>query len=201
MSVVFADGEEIARVAAAGAGLLPLEPPFHVAAEDMYVVLPADIGIEIVDIMQDSDVDLLMEAMRDGLVACGTIEKRGRGAMVLHVEDAVVLADALSAGIPYAAAIPVGNGVDPLAEMRKIPHLSCTVLGALCDDEGLDRILRRQEYVGLSFIPSLYEGEGIEPSFVWSKRLADGVGVEFALFTEYEELVALIRPLLLVTSP
>jgi hypothetical protein len=203
MGVVFAEGEEIARVAEMGTGTLSLDPPFHVAPEDTYLVLPSDIGMEIVDIMRDSDLDLLHEAMRDGLVACGPIVKGRKGAMTLHVHDAVTPSDALSAGIPYAATIPIGPAVDPLAAMRKIPHLSCNVRGALCDDEGLDRMLRKQEYVGLSFLPTLGEHESVEPSFVWSKRLSsegDAVGVEFALFTEYEELVALLRPLLLVNT-
>jgi hypothetical protein len=34
-----------------------------------------------------------------------------------------------------------------------------------------------------------------EPTYVWSRQRDDGrVGIELALFSEYEELVALVRP-------
>ena len=75
LSIVFADGEAIAAVRERGEGTVALSPPFHVSDEDTYLLLPDDIGLELVDMFRDGDVDLLAEAMRDGLVAIGAIEK------------------------------------------------------------------------------------------------------------------------------
>src|SRR5689334_4222796 len=68
LSVVFADGAELARVRDDGEGSVRLVPPFHVSDEDAYLVLPDDIGVDLLDILRDGDVDLVHEAMRDGLV-------------------------------------------------------------------------------------------------------------------------------------
>src|SRR5690606_21291334 len=68
LNVLFADGEDMERLRAQGQGVLVLEPPFHLSHEDAYLVLPSDIGLEIVDIMRDADLDLLHETMRDSLV-------------------------------------------------------------------------------------------------------------------------------------
>jgi hypothetical protein len=68
------------------------------------------------------------------------------------------------------------------------------------DDEGLERVLREPEHVGVSWrVPeNRRDLIGVDPTYVWSRRLTDRVGVELALFLEYEELVVLLRPLAFV---
>src|SRR5688500_18539153 len=78
LSVVFAEGEAIDAIRSRGVGTLELAPPFHVSDSDVYLVLPEDIGLELADMFRDGDIDLLEEAMRDGIVAIGTIAKEGR---------------------------------------------------------------------------------------------------------------------------
>ena len=50
LTVVFAEGEAIDAAHTSGGGSIRLEPPYHVADDDAYLVLPDDIGMEIVDI-------------------------------------------------------------------------------------------------------------------------------------------------------
>ena len=200
LTVVFAEGEAIELVRSRGTGSLALEPPFHVSDDDAYLVLPSDIGMEVIDILADGDLDLLHETMRDGLLVEGFLEKEA-GAMALVAEAVDTPRTLLKGAFPYAASVGVG-AADVLREINSLPHVQCTVLSSLMDDEGLDRALRRSEYVGPSWkVPentAMKQG-GVDPTYVWSKHQAGGrVGVELALFQEYEELVALIRPLELV---
>ena len=95
LSVCFATGEDIELCRSAGRGVLTLEPPFHLSENDMYLVLPDDIGMEIVDIMRDGDVDLLGESMRDGLLVLGTMERSARARVQLHVEHTATPAESL----------------------------------------------------------------------------------------------------------
>ena len=71
LSIVFADGDAIHAAARGASRSIRLAPPFHVSDEDAYLVLPEDIGAEIVDILRDGDAELLAEAMRDGLLVAG----------------------------------------------------------------------------------------------------------------------------------
>src|SRR4030095_15366789 len=73
LSVAFAEGDAINKVISEGHRTLTLEPPFHVAEHDAYFVVPDDIGMELVDILRDGDLDLLDETLRDSVLVQGTI--------------------------------------------------------------------------------------------------------------------------------
>lgn len=197
LSVVFASGEQIEKVRQAGSGTLVLVAPYHVSSQDAYLVLPEDIGTEIVDIMRDGDLDLLHEAMRDGLLAVGAVERVRKGVVALEVERSETPAAALGGAMGYAASVSLGDG-DVLYALNELEHVQCTVSSALVDDEGLDAMLRSSEHVGTSWrVPADAPAElrGSEPTYAWSRRLTDGrVGIELALFAEYDEIVALLRP-------
>ena len=75
--------------------------------------------------------------------------------------------------------------------------MQCTVASELVDDDALERMLREREHVGTSWRAQRHAPPDMQgdPTYAWSVRLPDGrVGIELALFTEYEELVALVRP-------
>lgn len=202
LTVVFADGEALAKAREGELTRVPLEPPFHVSDDDVYLLLPADIGLELVDIFDDGDGELLGEAVDEGLVVLGSIEREGKGKVVLDVEQAVV-ARALLEALPYASRVEVGGEADPVEELNALEQAQITVASLLVDDEGLEAMLRREEHIGASWrvpkdAPHL---EGVDPTYAWSRRLSDGrVGVEAALFLEYEELVMLLRPAVLAPA-
>ncbi len=203
LTVVFADGEVLAAAREGRLAQIPLEPPFHVSDEDVYLVLPADIGLELVDIFADGDRELLGEAVDEALLVLGSIEREGRGKVALYVDEAVTARSLLDAGLPYAAEVEVGGEDDPVETLNELEHARITVASALVDDEGLEAMLRRPEHVGASWRvpPGAKHLEGVDPTHAWSRRLSDGrVGVEAALFAEYEELVVLLRPAVLAPS-
>lgn len=197
--IVFADAAEISQAREGKGGLVLLEPPYHVGEEDTYLLLPSDIGEEIVDILRDGDSELLHEALRDGLLVQGEIGRnpRGRG-MVLAAERVCQPLSLLGAETPHAATIRVAAGTDALRALNTLPHVQCTTLSALVDDEGLEQVLRADaEFIGCAWRPpaSAKRLADIEPTYVWSKRLDDErVGIELALFREDDELVAVLRP-------
>lgn len=198
LSVVFTDGERLEDLRKQGKGSVPLSPPFHVSDEDLYLLLPDDIGLEIIDIMQDGDFELLHEAMRDGLLVEGSVESEGKGVMALNVELCASPTTLLKKP-HYAATVLVGGDEpDPVETANSLEHARCTMSSSLLDDTGLEKILRRREYLGMSWqLPSDAPAHlsGAEPTYIWSKRLQGGeVGIELALFSEYEELVAVFRP-------
>jgi hypothetical protein len=203
LSVVFADGDSIKAVLRGDAETIPLSPPFHVSDEDAYLVLPEDIGGEIVDILRDGDGDLLAEALRDGLLVIGSIEREGR-AVELVIESFVVPQKALAEGLPYAETVTLTDLESALDELNALDHVQITVCSALVDEEGLSEMLSQADYVGASWqAPATLakHGAAVEPTFVWSRRQRDGrVGIELALFSEYEELVVLLRPALLAPA-
>ncbi|MDQ3032971.1 MAG: hypothetical protein M3Y87_11175 [Myxococcota bacterium] len=202
LSIVFAEGEAIEALRARGEGSLLLQPPFHVSDSDAYLVLPDDIGLELVDMFRDGDLDLLAEAMRDGLIVVGTIEKEGRGRIVLSVEQSARPADLLQE-LPFGETIGVGRGVDPLPLLNALEQVQCTVASGFVDDQGLEKMLRKREYAGVSWrVPKADKHLAhVDPTYVWSKRQPDGrVGIECALFSEYEELVAVLRPAVLAPA-
>lgn len=207
LSVVFATGEAIERLREDGEGLLELVPPFHFSDEDLYLVLPDDIGMEIIDILDDGDLELLHESMRDGLLAIGTLERSerirgGHRTIALAVELAISPAEALAKGLPYAKTLTLRPDPDLTQKLNQLDHLQCTMLSAFIDDEGIEQVLRQPEFAGVSWRPpeSMSHLKDIEPTYIWSRRQEDAtVGVELALFREYEELVALLRPLSLET--
>lgn len=198
LSVVFAEGEAIASIRETGSGSLALSPPFHVSDDDAYLVLPDDIGMEILDILKEGDLELVHEAMRDGLLVLGDIARKGAGQLTLEAEVAISPADALAKGLPYAHELALDDG-EPLAAIESLDDLKCTVVSALLDEEGLDSVLRAEEFAGISWrVPEALAEKlaGVDPTCVWSRRQRNGiVGIECALFQEYEELVFLIRPL------
>lgn len=206
LTVVFADAESIAEVKAAGEGALVLVPPYHVSDDDAYLVLPDDVGLELVDMFKDGDLDLIAGALADGIVAIGAIERGEREAgkkrlVSLHVEECGPAADLL-AKMPYAERIGFGRGVDPVPLLNALPHAHITVASAFVDDVGAEKMLRRSEWCGAAWTPPKNKKElaGVDPTYAWTKRDPQGhVGVEMALFVEYEELVAVLRPARLVS--
>ena len=198
LTVVFADGEALAAIREDGGERIALEPPFHVSDEDVYLVLPSDIGLELVDIFADADRELLGEAIDEGLLVLGSIEKSGPGSVVLEIEECMSARALLESGLPYAAEIVVGADTEPIAELNELERV--TISSEMIDDEGLDCMLRSEEHVGTSWrVPAGAEHlRGVDPTHAWSVRLPNGrVGIEAVLFIEYEELVVLLRPAVL----
>lgn len=197
--VAFAEAEEITRLRTVGDGWVILQPPYHLGEEDTYLLLPSDIGEEIVDILRDGDAELLHEAMRDGLLVQGEIGKnpRGRG-MALHAERVCTPLAIFQPEVAHAATVSLSANVDLLRALNTLPHVQCTTLSALMDDEGLDHVLRADsELIGCAWRPpaSARRLSGIEPTYIWARRL-DGnrIGIELALFREDDELVVVLRP-------
>lgn len=200
--LLFAQSEDIERVRSEGSGFLPLMPPYHMGEEDSYLVLPADIGEEIVDILRDGDLDLLHEALRDGLLVQGEIDKNPRGPGMLL--DAVLACSPLQVLQPssaHAAQVSIDATRDCLRALNTLPHVQCTTLSALADDDGLEAMLRAEEhYLGVTWRPpsGKHGLADIEPTYAWSRRISETrVGIELALFQEDDELVAVLRPALL----
>jgi len=203
LTVVFADGEAIREVMQKGEGEVQLVAPYHVSDDDAYLVLPDDIGLELVDMFRDGDLDLLAEAMRDGMVAIGVVERSSaeKGKVSLHVEHAEN-AGALLERMPYAERIGFGRGVDPVPLLNALPHAHITVSSSFVDERGVESMLRKREWAGTTWrVPGERKDlTGVDPTFCWSRRDRDGhVGIEVALFVEYEELVAVLRPARLVS--
>jgi len=202
LSVVLADGEVLAALRerlAAGEeiGEIPLVPPFHVSDDDAYLVLPEDIGIELREMFAEGDVDLLADAMREGIFVVGTLERgQGRGKMKLAVDEAEIV-ESLLAKMPYADTVEVGRGKDPLAALNDLPQCKNTVASSFVDLAGFQKIARASEQASPSWRPPADRKDmaGVDPTYAWSRRLSDGrIGVEAALFCEYEEHVVVLRP-------
>jgi len=207
LTVVFAEGAAIEGARRGETDAIPLEPPFHLSDEDAYLVLPDDIGVEIVDILRDGDGELLAEALRDGLVVRGAVD-RGPDGMELVVRQVATPAALVENGGPWQATVPAGPGEEPLFDLAVLPHLQCTVVSSLFDEAGLDRARASAEDAdegSMGFIGTSWGepagGADAEASFAWVRRQDDGsLGVELALFVEYDEMVALIRPVRLTLS-
>jgi hypothetical protein len=212
LTVVFAEDASIAAVRDQRAVRLDLVPPYHASGEDAYLVLPDDIGNEITDILADGDRELLGEALRDGLIVLGSLERdaderrAGTRAVYLGVEGAIVPEEALRDGLPYADVVPLVDAETTLEALNALDHVQLTVCASFLDAEGLGRVLGEAEHVGALWTPD-HGGQGaagvgdasVQPCLGWSRHLGDGrVGIELALFGEYEELVAVLRPAMLV---
>jgi hypothetical protein len=206
LTVVFADAEAIAAIKEAGEGALALVPPYHVSDDDAYLVLPDDVGLELVDMFEDGDLDLIAGALADGIVAIGAIERGERQdgkrrVVSLHVEECAPAAELLTR-MPYAERIGFGRGVDPVPLLNALPHAHITVASAFVDEAGTEKMLRKREWCGAAWTPPRGKKElaGVDPTYAWTQRDAQGhVGIEMALFVEYEELVAVLRPARLVS--
>ena len=220
LSVAFADADELASMRAALEGGEELSevlvnPPFHVSTEDAYLVLPEDIALELREMFQDGDCDLLGDAMKEGLVVIGTLEKAGRGTRSdgfprgkwkLVIDKAAIPA-ALLRTMPYADSIEVGRGQDPIETLNALPQAKVTLQSELMDHGGLQRLVTgllvkpdATEHAGISWKAPRDRKDlaGVDPTFAWSKKHSDGkIGIEAALFCEYEELVVVLRPALL----
>ena len=207
LTIVLAEGEAIARAASLGEGAsIPLLPPFHVSDDDVYLVLPEDIGSELAEMFADGDCDLLGEAMRDGLVVIGSVEKEGRGKVALVVETCAS-PERLFEHMPYAHRTEIGRGADPIAELNDLDEAHVTDASEMIDEAGFERMLRgaastKGEHAGVSWRAPKDRKDltGVDPTYAWSKRLDGGVGIEAVLFSEYEELVMLLRPAMLVAA-
>ncbi len=197
LSVVFAQTEHIEALRSDRTLMLPLEPPFHMSDDDAYLVLPDDIGMEIVDIFDDSDQELLAEALRDGLCAVGAL-RRSPGGMSLAVDHAEPPATLIPSLSPTSQ-LPDARAAALVESINALPHLRCTVLSRLVDEEGLLQMRDQAEFIGKSWrVPSGKRGP-VDPSYVWSRRGAEGeVTIEMALFQEHDELVAVLRPVTIV---
>ena len=127
-----------------------------------------------------------------------TIGSVGEIYLYLVWDDTCIVAFVKKPSYRFAATVAVGGGGDPLPAINRLAHLQVTVLSSLVDDEALEKMLRRREFAGASWrVPAdLRERLGsVSPTYAWSKRQTDGsVGVEFALFVEDEELIAILRP-------
>lgn len=206
LTIVLAEGDAIARAKELGEGAsIALLPPFHVSDDDCYLVLPEDIGSEIVEMFKDGDIDLLGEAMRDGLIVVGVVEKEGRGKVSLHVE-LCASPESLLERMPFANRTEVGRGKDPISALNDLEDAKVTVASELIDEAGLEKMLRacsdKGEHAGVSWRAPKDRKDltGVDPTYAWSKRLDDGIGIEAVLFSEYEELVMLLRPAMLVAA-
>jgi hypothetical protein len=211
LCVAFADGETLASMREALEGgeeltAIELHPPFHMSENDAYLVLPEDIALELREMFQDGDCDLLNDAMNEGLVVIGTLEKAGRNKMKLAIDKAAIPA-ALMRTMPYADSIEVGRGQDPIETLNALPQARVTLQSELMDHGGLQRLVtgllvkpEATERAGISWKAPRDRKDltGVDPTFAWSKKHGDGkVGIEAALFCEYEELVVVLRPAML----
>ncbi|MCA9583263.1 MAG: hypothetical protein KC416_15795, partial [Myxococcales bacterium] len=198
LTVVFADGEAIKAAHDDGSFAILLDPPFHVSDEDAYLVLPSDIGMEILDIFGDADAELLDEALRDGLLVIGAVERSEDGDVHLLADEVMRPGDALRSGMPYHHRCEIAPESDCVSVINGTPGLQCTMASRLLDEETFERILAQREFIGCSWkapegAPPDQQGD---PTYAWTKHLGPGrIGIEMALFHEYEELIVVFRPL------
>ncbi len=207
LCVVFADADQI-RAARRGATEITLTAPFHVAAEDAYWVVPDDIGLEIIDILNDGDRELLDEALRDSVVVLGELEIRGKTA-TLRVDDVLDALEMVADETPHAEVTKLKKGLGAMSPMdtsrdetilalNKREAFQCTVSSAFLDRQGFSKMLNERDYVGMSWrAPEGLGLDGIDPVHVWSRRVGNKISVELVLFHEYEELTVVFRPLLI----
>ena len=196
LAILFATGEEITAAKNEDRDHLITTSAPLVSDDDAYLVLPDDIGDEIVDILADGDLELLNETFRDSLIVSGGLNREG-GEVSLLIDCAVSPHDAFRENMPYAQEIKVGGDSDPVQFANRMDHCQCTMLSAFIDDEGLDSMLRAESYVGVSWRTGggVSKDLVVSPTYAYSRRLSSGgVGVEFALFVEEDDLIALMRP-------
>ena len=81
-----------------------------------------------------------------------------------------------------------------------------TVASEMIDEAGLEKMMRacsgKGEHAGVSWRAPKDRKDltGVDPTYAWSKRLDNGIGIEAVLFSEYEEMVMLLRPAMLVAA-
>ncbi|MCS6856244.1 MAG: hypothetical protein N2515_02525 [Deltaproteobacteria bacterium] len=178
---------------------LPVLPPYHLSDEDAYILLPEDLAVDFRSIFEDGDLDLLKEAMEESVVALGTLERVKRGEMRFVIEEAAKTQEALRQ-MRYAKVVELDDVSMAVQTLNELPLFHNTVASAFVDEEGLADMLQSSEYLGTSWRPPPERPElaGVDPTFAWTKRLKDGsIGIEAALFCEYEEMALLLRPAIL----
>lgn len=202
LSVVLAEAEEVERLRSdATPRAVTLLPPYHVSETDTYLVVPIDLGTDLIEIFADGDIDLVHATVRESVLVSGEVERRGRGQYTLFAEQAVTAEDAFVGGLSYGATVRLGGLGDPLRVLNRMPHVRVTMLSALLDPDGLAAALGGEQFAGVGWrVPRELAAQlrSLQPTYVWTRRIAEGVGIELGLFAEDDELVALARPALLV---
>jgi hypothetical protein len=109
--------------------------------------------------------------------------------------------------MPYAHRTEVGSGADPVVALNALDEARVTVASELIDETGLERMLRgaasvKGEHAGVSWRAPKDRKDlaGVDPTYAWCKRIDGAVGIEAVLFSEYEELVMLLRPAMLTLA-
>lgn len=186
-----------------GSGTIPLSAGYSLSEDDTYLVVPDDVGDEIVDMLRDADHALLEEALDESLLVFGDVRRGPGGRADVAAEFAVSVSQAFRDGLPYAASLELSADPAWLRRLNQLSHVQCTMVSALLDGEGLQAVLDNPRYAGISWrspadAPNL---ASLAPTYVMSRRRGGRVGLELALFVEDEDLVALVRPAEVLAAP
>jgi hypothetical protein len=209
LSVVAADGAALEAIRKGRKGELGLTPPIHVSDSDLYLVLPEDLAVDFVEILRDGDEELLAEAMHEGVLARGIVSRPGSKDVVLAVDRATTPAEVLATTDHYFAemAFDFGDRHDVSSAVKSINasrHLQCTMASGLFNAEGLAAVLgSTATYIGASWQHPQHSRSAnvADATYVWSRTLEKGGrGIELAVFSEYDELIAFVRPMRLRDS-
>ena len=133
LAILFATGEEITAAKNEDRDHLITTSAPLVSDDDAYLVLPDDIGDEIVDILADGDLELLNETFRDSLIVSGGLNREG-GEVSLLIDCAVSPHDAFQENMPYAQEIKVGGDSDPCIWSRTVwitANAQCSALSSM----------------------------------------------------------------------
>lgn len=196
LMVLFADGDELRPVRTRGSGSIQLAAGYCISEDDTYLVLPDDIGEEIVNIFRAGDLSLLEEALDEGLLVHGHLQRGPGGKPSLLAAYGITLTDGLRR-LPYAAEVEVPGESDPVKRLNTLAHAQCTMVSALLDHEGLEAVLRNPCHLGESWRPPQAAAglQHLSPTYLLSRHDGDAhVGLELALFVEDDDLIALTRP-------
>lgn len=201
--LLFADAQELQPARMRGSGTIEVTAGYSLSEDDTYLVVPDDVGEEIVDILRDADHDLLEEALDESLLVLGDLQRGAGGRTTMAAEFAVSVSQAFRDGLPYAASVALSSEPGWLRQLNQLSHVQCTMVSALMDGEGLQAVLDNPRYVGVSWrspadTPSL---ASLSPTYVMSHRRGSRIGLELALFAEDDELVALVRPAEVLAAP
>lgn len=201
--ILFADAEELQPSRQRGGGTIEVSAGVSLSDDDTYLIVPDDVGDELVDILRDADRELLEETLDESLLVLGDLHRGAEGRTVVAADFAMSVTEAFRQGLPYAAQVPVDGQGGGLRSLNQLAHVQCTMVSALMDTDGWRSVLRQSNYIGVSWrspadTPSL---ASLSPTFVVSNRSGDGhIGLDLALFVEDDDLVALVRPAELLTT-
>ncbi len=197
LAIVVADGDALAAARAGAAGPIPLRPPLHLSESDCYLVIPADPGLEEFSAgLRRGDRNALRGALAASLVVQGEIVRAGGRAAVDPTSHWEPLA-LLGGGKPFDALLHLSENHDAVRALNAVPFLKCASLAPLVDHDGLDALIESVERVGETWRApvggeDLYED--LDPTVCWTKRTPKGIEVLLAVFTEYDEISAYLRP-------